>query len=204
MATVKELRDLARQRNIKGFSTMKKADLQKALETPPPKPPRLKSKAEQAKNPVKQVQPPKKAPAKKAPVKKAPKPASLGAMRKELKDKGVKGTASMKKYELETRLAPRKPALIKKYSDTAFKNLQEFQDDAEDDFTEDLLKKNEKLLKELDLFLGARDGGMNANLTHRRGKAFDDVYKEKTMELIQKLDKAFKIDIVKGKEDFIG
>ena len=30
----------------------------------------------------------KKAPAKKAPVKKAPKPASLGAMRKELKDKG--------------------------------------------------------------------------------------------------------------------
>lgn len=191
MATVRELRDLARKRNIKGFSTMKKADLQKALETPPPKPPRTKTKAEQAKNPVKQVQPPKK---------KAP--ATLAEMRKELKDKGVKGTTSMKKYELETRLAPRQPALVKKYSDTAFKTLEEFYNDYDDDFPKELLKKNESLLNELKLFLSPR--GMNASLAHNRGKAFDDVYKEKTMELIQKLDKAFKINIAKGKIDFIG
>lgn len=65
MTTVKELKAQAKARGIKGFSTMRKADLEKALSKPPPKPPRTKSKAEQAKNPVKQVQAPKKAPAKK-------------------------------------------------------------------------------------------------------------------------------------------
>ena len=60
MATVKELKAQAKARGIKGFSTMKKAELEAALEKPPPKPPRLKTKAQQAMNPVKQVQPPKK------------------------------------------------------------------------------------------------------------------------------------------------
>lgn len=73
MTTVTELKAKAKARYIKGYSTMKKAELEKALSQPPPKPPRTKSKAEQAKNPVKKVQAPaKKAPAKKAPAKKAP------------------------------------------------------------------------------------------------------------------------------------
>ena len=60
MATVKELKAQAKARKIKGFSTMKKAQLEEALAKPPPKPPRTKTKAQQAANPVKQVQPPKK------------------------------------------------------------------------------------------------------------------------------------------------
>ena len=86
MATVKELKAQAKAKGIKGYSTMRKAELEKALggsePKPPPKPPRLKTKAQQAMNPVKRVQPPKKkapekkAPAKKAPAKKAPKPAT--------------------------------------------------------------------------------------------------------------------------------
>jgi len=237
MATVKELKAQAKAKGIKGYSKMKKAELEKALggsePKPPPKPPRLKTKAQQAMNPVKQVQPPKikkipkktevipkkkivakKAPAKKAPAKKAPEkkaPAkSLAAMRKELKDKGVKGTQRMKKYELELRLAPRKPALIKKFSRDAFYNLKEFSNDLalapEDDdfFSQEKLKKHEKLLKDKDLFLFEPDGGMNASLFIDLGNKFDDPFKEKTMEIIQKLDKAFNVDIAKGSIDFIG
>lgn len=70
MTTVKELKAQAKARGIKGFSTMRKADLEKALSQPPPKPPRTKSKAEQAKNPVKKVT------KVQAPAKKAPAPAS--------------------------------------------------------------------------------------------------------------------------------
>ena len=68
MATVAELKARAKKMGYKGYSKMKKGELEKLLETPPPKPKRTKSKAEQAKNPVKQVQPPKK---KEAPKKKA-------------------------------------------------------------------------------------------------------------------------------------
>ena len=70
MATVAELKARAKKMGYKGYSKMKKGELEKLLETPPPKPKRTKSKAEQAKNPVKQVQPPKK---KEAPKKKAKK-----------------------------------------------------------------------------------------------------------------------------------
>lgn len=59
MATLTELRARAKQMKYKGYSKLNKADLEKLLSTPPPKPKRLKSKAEQAKNPVKQVAKPK-------------------------------------------------------------------------------------------------------------------------------------------------
>jgi len=61
MANVKELKAQAKAQKIKGWSTMRKAQLEEALTKPPPKPPRTKTKAQQAANPVKQVQPPKKA-----------------------------------------------------------------------------------------------------------------------------------------------
>jgi len=60
MATLTELRARAKQMKYKGYSKLNKADLEKLLSTPPPKPKRLKSKAEQAKNPVRQVAKPKK------------------------------------------------------------------------------------------------------------------------------------------------
>jgi hypothetical protein len=73
MATLVELKAKAKKMGYKGYSRMKKAEIEKLLTTPPPKPKRLKSKAEQAKNPVRQVQLPKKGtPASPKP---APKPA---------------------------------------------------------------------------------------------------------------------------------
>jgi len=60
MATLVELKAKAKKMGYKGYSRMKKAEIEKLLTTPPPKPKRLKSKAEQAKNPVRQVQLPKK------------------------------------------------------------------------------------------------------------------------------------------------
>ena len=60
MVSVAEMKAQAKKMGYKGYSKMKKAELEKLLETPPPKPKRTKSKAEQAKNPVKKVQPPKK------------------------------------------------------------------------------------------------------------------------------------------------
>lgn len=60
MATLVELKAKAKKMGYKGYSKMKKAELVNLLTTPPPKPPRTKSKAEQAKNPVRQVQPAKK------------------------------------------------------------------------------------------------------------------------------------------------
>ena len=77
MATLVELKAKAKKMGYKGYSRMKKAEIEKLLTTPPPKPKRLKSKAEQAKNPVRQVQLPKKAspaPARKPAPKPAPKP----------------------------------------------------------------------------------------------------------------------------------
>jgi len=73
MATLAELRAEAKRQKRKGYSKLKKADLEKLLDTPPPKPPRgvPRKKPEAKKAPVKKA-PAKKAPAKKAPVKKAP------------------------------------------------------------------------------------------------------------------------------------
>tara|TARA_R100000426_G_scaffold87276_1_gene71138 strand:- start:463 stop:912 length:450 start_codon:yes stop_codon:yes gene_type:complete len=65
MATLVELKAKAKKMGYKGYSKMKKAELEKLLTTPPPKPPRTKSKAEQAKNPVRQVRKAKKEPKKK-------------------------------------------------------------------------------------------------------------------------------------------
>lgn len=64
MATLAELRAEAKRQKRKGYSKLKKAELEKLLDTPPPKPPRGV--------PRKKPEPAKKAPAKKAPVKKAP------------------------------------------------------------------------------------------------------------------------------------
>lgn len=61
MATLVELKAKAKKMGYKGYSRMKKAEIEKLLQSPPPKPPRTKSKAEQAKNPVRQVGLPKKA-----------------------------------------------------------------------------------------------------------------------------------------------
>lgn len=58
MATLAELRAEAKRQNRKGYSKLKKAELEKLLDTPPPKPPR--------------GVPRKKPEAKKAPVEKAP------------------------------------------------------------------------------------------------------------------------------------
>ena len=61
MATLAELRAEAKRQKRKGYSKLKKAELEKLLDTPPPKPPRgVPRKKPEAK----------KAPAKKAPVKK--------------------------------------------------------------------------------------------------------------------------------------
>ena len=63
MATLAELRAEAKRQKRKGYSKLKKAELEKLLDTPPPKPPRgVPRKKPQAK----------KAPVKKAPAKKAP------------------------------------------------------------------------------------------------------------------------------------
>lgn len=63
MATLAELRAEAKRQKRKGYSKLKKAELEKLLNTPPPKPPRGV--------PRKKPEPVKKAPAKKAPAKKA-------------------------------------------------------------------------------------------------------------------------------------
>ena len=59
MATLAELRAEAKRQKRKGYSKLKKADLVKLLETPPPKPPRGVPRKKPASQsvPVKQVQP---------------------------------------------------------------------------------------------------------------------------------------------------
>jgi len=63
MATLAELRAEAKRQKRKGYSKLKKAELEKLLDTPPPKPPRGVPRKKPASQsvPVKQVQPAKKA-----------------------------------------------------------------------------------------------------------------------------------------------
>lgn len=65
MATLAELRAEAKRQKRKGYSKLKKAELEKLLDTPPPKPPRTKPVSQRV--PIKQVQSPKKAPPTKKP-----------------------------------------------------------------------------------------------------------------------------------------
>ncbi len=59
MATLVELKARAKKMGYKGYSKMKKAEIEKLLTTPPPKPPRTKPVSQRV--PVRQVQPAKKA-----------------------------------------------------------------------------------------------------------------------------------------------
>ena len=69
------------------------------MDNPPPKPPRTKSKAEQAKNPVRQVQPPK-PPMKKKKIVRRPK--GTGArIEKEVAEKLAKAKADKKKSKID-------------------------------------------------------------------------------------------------------
>ena len=63
MATLVELKARAKKMGYKGYSKLKKGELEKLLTTPPPKPPRTKPVSQRV--PIKQVQPAKKEPAKK-------------------------------------------------------------------------------------------------------------------------------------------
>jgi hypothetical protein len=60
MATLVELKARAKKMGYKGYSKLKKGELEKLLTTPPPKPPRTKPVSQRV--PIKQVQPAKKAP----------------------------------------------------------------------------------------------------------------------------------------------
>lgn len=125
-------------------------------------------------------------------------PKTLAQLKKEAKEKGVKGFSGMKRKELELQLKPRNKKLLQSYSDKNFGNLIEFVNMADDEFTEEELKKGKRptLLKEASSFLfSPRD--LNADLAFKR-KKMDDVRKEETMRLINSLDKAFGIDIKKG------
>ena len=126
------------------------------------------------------------------------KPKTLAQLKKEAKEKGIKGFSGMNRKELELQLQPRNKKLLQSYSDKNFGNLIQFLNMADDEFSEEELKKGKRpsLLKEASSFLfSPRD--LHADLAFKR-KKMDEVRKEETMRLINNLDKAFGIDIKKG------
>ena len=141
--------------------------------------------------------------AKPAPASPPAKPKSISELKKEAKEKGVKGISSMNRADLLLALKPRDEKLIKSYTPTAMGNLMDFANSARKEFEPEELRRGnrEQLLKEADLFLDSPKGNY-AGLLFAKGK-MDNSKKQEAMRLINALDKSFKefnIDIKKGRK----